>query len=84
MHMAIMTVNRGRTSDASAQTKGNTRKLSRLLGSLQAAVILLPMLALVLFLGTLIESWYDAVVARQLDSGKLCGPRRTLSSWTST
>src|SRR5207249_3566657 len=41
-------------------------RLSRWLGSLQVAVVLLLLFALVLFLGTLVESWYDARVAAQL------------------
>jgi hypothetical protein len=42
------------------------KRASRWLGSLQVAVLLLPLFALVLFLGTLVESWYDARVAQQL------------------
>lgn len=40
--------------------------LARWLGSLQVAVILLPLFAAVLFLGTLMESWYDRKIAQQL------------------
>ncbi len=61
------TTNRDRQIEtSSARRTIVARRLSRLLGSLQVAVIFLPMFALVLFLGTLIESWYDAAVARQL------------------
>jgi hypothetical protein len=44
-------------------------RVNRWLGSLQVAVILLPLFALVLFLGTLIESWHDRRTAHQLVYG---------------
>jgi hypothetical protein len=40
--------------------------LARRLGSLRLAVVLLPILAAVLFLGTLMESWHDRQAAQQL------------------
>jgi hypothetical protein len=41
-------------------------RVARWLGSLQIAVVLLLLFAVVLFLGTLMESWYDGKVAQQL------------------
>jgi hypothetical protein len=57
--------NRAQTTDC-PWWKTVTVRASRWLGSLQVAVLLLPLFALVLFLGTLVESWYDARVAQQL------------------
>jgi hypothetical protein len=45
---------------------GFAGRLARRLGSLRLAVLLLPVLAVVLFLGTLMESWHDRQVAQQL------------------
>ena len=42
------------------------RAISRSLGSLQLAILLLSLFVVVLFLGTLIESWYDGKVASQI------------------
>jgi hypothetical protein len=41
-------------------------RLARWLGSLQLAVLLLTLFAVVLTIGTLMESWYDGKVAQQL------------------
>src|SRR5262249_26248848 len=43
--------------------------LSRTLGAVQMAVILLPLFAAVLFLGTVLESWHDRQVAQELVYG---------------
>src|SRR5262249_28085135 len=41
-------------------------RLSRWLGSVQIAVILLGLFALVVFLGTLMEHWYNTKIAQEL------------------
>ena len=43
-----------------------TQRLTRWLGSLQLAIASLALLASVLVLGTVVESWYDSQIAEQL------------------
>ena len=46
-----------------------TKQLARVFGSLQFAILLLALFAGVLLLGTIVESWYDRHIARQLVYG---------------